>query len=96
MKKSTEKNAAETTAKFVIPETYWHKFVVGNKVANLMHGDGQETIDCLTTIEDGLCEACKDEDDPKIRRAFEYSLGKVHEALAAYRDAFYSLRKEGF
>lgn len=33
MKKSTEKNAAETTAKFVIPETYWHKFVVGNKVA---------------------------------------------------------------
>lgn len=96
MKKTNENTAAAKNANFEIPDSYWHDFVIGSKICDLMHHDAQEGIDILRSVEEGLEEAVEKEKNPQIRQKFESSLAKVKESLAAFREAFYSLRREGF
>lgn len=86
MKKNTENK---------IPATYWEN---GNG-ANLydrMHGDGQEAIDMILSVEEGLETAIENETDETVKAELVKAKKQIHASLLAFRRGFYGLSNEGF
>lgn len=78
-----------------IPATYWQ---TGNgaTLCNLMHGDGQEALDMLLSVEDGLTAAIENETNEAIKAELEKAQKHIQTSLRAFRRGFYGLSNEGF
>lgn len=78
-----------------IPATYWDT-TAGGELHHRMHGDGQEALDMILSVEDGLETAIANETDEAVKAELEKAKKQIHASLLAFRRGFYGLSNEGF
>ncbi len=78
-----------------IPATYWENGT-GANLYDRMHHDGQEALDMLLSVEDGLNTAVANETDEAVRQELEKARKQIRTSLRAFRRGFYGLNREGF
>lgn len=86
MKKTTPSN---------ISAEYWQT-ENGNPLAQTLHGDGQEALDMLHSVENALDMAIGKESDPQIKEELRKARRQVLASMNTYRKAVDVLSEYGF
>ncbi|OQA85945.1 MAG: hypothetical protein BWY31_01564 [Lentisphaerae bacterium ADurb.Bin242] len=81
--------------KSIVPEEFWAT-ESGAPLADALHGDGQEALDMLNSVEQALSEAIAKTQDQLISAELKKAREKVMVSMNAYRKAVDILCDKGF
>jgi len=81
--------------KSIVPEEFWAT-ENGAPLADNLHGDGQEALDMLNSVEQAISEAIAKTQDPLIGTELKKAREKVMASMNAYRKAVDILSDKGF